>query len=252
MRVTLVPSAPADRPQLFTSFVVDDHVAIDAGCIDRAGDLETLGRIKHIFLTHSHLDHVAALPPFLDAVYDGSGSCVTIYGHRHTLECLKRDVFNNTLFPDFLHISTMNPPYLRLHELTPGEAVEVGSLRITPIEVNHVVPSLGFLVEDERVGVVFSGDTGPTEGLWRVARECANLRAVFLECTFPSTMTWLAEIAGHLTPRLYAEERAKLGRSVRFITFHIHARYRAAVLAELDSLQLGDVEIGEPGVSYLF
>ena len=51
-----------------TSFLVDDDVLVDAGT--GVGDLplEDMARIGHVFLTHSHLDHIAALPLMLDAV----------------------------------------------------------------------------------------------------------------------------------------------------------------------------------------
>ena len=251
MRVTFVPSAPPGQPQLFTSYLIDGAVAVDAGCLDRAGDLRTLGAIKHVFLSHAHLDHVASLGPFLDAVYDGTGDCVTVYGHPHTLGCLRTDVFNNRLYPDFVHISTYRPPFLKLHELTPGVAVEVAGLRVTPVEVNHVVPALGYVVEDDYAAAVFPGDTAPTEEIWKVAEACPRLRAVFLECTFPDAMEWLAEVAKHLTPARYAGEVRKLGRPARFITVHLHARHRDAIVAELAALGLANVEIGEPGVTYL-
>jgi ribonuclease BN (tRNA processing enzyme) len=251
MRVSLVASAPPGRPQLFTSYLLDGAVAIDAGCLDRAGDLDALAAIKHIFLSHAHLDHVAALPPLLDAVYDGSGDCPTVYGHPHTLDCLRRDVFNDRLYPDFVRLSAERPPFLKLRELTPGERVNVAGLRITPVEVSHVIPALGYVVEEDYSAAVFPGDTAPTDEIWNVARRCANLRAVFLECTFPGPMEWLAELAQHLTPARYAGEMAKLGRPVRYITVHVHARHRDAVAAELEALGLPGVEIGEPGVTYL-
>ena len=194
MQVTIVPSSqPGQASQLFTSYVIDGRVAIDAGCLDGVGSVEDMGRIKHVFLTHSHLDHVATLGPFLDAVYDGSGDCVQIYGNAHTLECLRKDIFNNRLYPDFLHISTFRPPYLVLHELTPGVAVDAGGLRVTPVEVNHVVPTLGFVVEDDHSAVVIPSDTAPTQAIWDEAARRTNLAAVFLECTFPNEMGWLAE-----------------------------------------------------------
>jgi ribonuclease BN (tRNA processing enzyme) len=251
MRVTLVPSAPPGRPQLFTSYLIDGAVAIDAGCLDRAGDLDALAAIKHVFLSHSHLDHVASLPPLLDVVYDGTGDCVTVYGHAHTLDCLRRDLFNDRLYPDFVRISAERPPFLKLRELTPGDPVEAAGLRVTPVEVNHVVPALGYVVEADGAAAAFPGDTAPTEEIWKVAGRCVHLRAVFLECTFPGSMEWLAEVARHLTPARYAGEVGKLGKAVRFITVHVHARHRDAVIAELEALGLPGVEVGEPGVTYL-
>ncbi len=51
-----------------TSFLIDDNILIDAGT--GVGDLtlEEMRQIDHVFLTHSHLDHIAALPLMLDAV----------------------------------------------------------------------------------------------------------------------------------------------------------------------------------------
>lgn len=51
-----------------TSFLIEGRVLIDAGT--GVGDLtlEEMRQIDHVLLTHSHLDHVAALPLMLDAV----------------------------------------------------------------------------------------------------------------------------------------------------------------------------------------
>lgn len=250
MRVTLVPSAPPEQPQLFSSYVINGVVAIDAGCLDRVGSLEAMTALKHIFLTHSHLDHLASLPPFLDAVYDGSGDCVTVYGSASVLECLRRDVFNNRLYPDFIQLSLTQPPFLKLRELVPGQTVSVEGLTITPVDVHHVVPALGFIVSNDQSTVVFSGDTGPTEALWREASRRANLRAVFMECSFPSSMEWLAELAQHLTPSRFVFERSKIPSNARIIVVHLHSRYRQVIHQELESLGLPGVEIGESGRTY--
>jgi 3',5'-cyclic-nucleotide phosphodiesterase len=45
-----------------TSFLINDSILIDAGT--GVGDLSfsALTRIEHVFITHSHLDHIACLP----------------------------------------------------------------------------------------------------------------------------------------------------------------------------------------------
>jgi ribonuclease BN (tRNA processing enzyme) len=253
MHVTIVPaSAPGQLLQLFTSYLINGTVAVDAGSLHMIGSIEEMSRVRHVLLTHAHLDHIASLPPFLDVVYDGSGDCVVIHGPAHALECLKTDVFNNRLYPDFLKISTFRPPYLRLEELQPGVTIELAGLRITPVAVNHVVPTFGYVIEDDHSAVVFPSDTGPTEEIWKVANRCKDLQAVFLECTFPGAMAWLADIAKHLTPALYAEEMKKLARPVRAITVHTHPRHRDRVVQELLELGLPRVEVGEPGKTYSF
>ncbi len=210
----------------------------------------TSRRVKHIFLSHIHIDHVSSLGPFVDAVYDGSGDCVTIYANAFTLDCLRKDYFNNRLYPDFFQISTFRPPYIKAVELTSGVPVEVDGLRITPITVNHVVPTLGYIIEDNDTAIVFPSDTAPTDEIWAVARRCRHLPTVFLECTFPESMGWLAELAKHLTPSLYVKEMKKLDRPARWITIHMHPRHRPLIVKELLALALPNVEIGEAGKPY--
>lgn len=51
-----------------TSFLIDGRILIDAGT--GVGDLtlDEMQAVDDVFLTHSHLDHIAALPLMLDAV----------------------------------------------------------------------------------------------------------------------------------------------------------------------------------------
>jgi cAMP phosphodiesterase len=253
MQVTIVPSSVSGEPmQMFTTYLINGTVAIDAGSVGLYGNIDQQARVKHVFLSHIHIDHVASLGPFVDAVYDGSGDCVTVYASAYTLDCLRKDLFNNRLYPDFFHISTFRPPYIRAVELTSGVPVEVDGLRITPVEVNHVVPTFGIIVEDDHSAVVLPSDTAPTDEIWNVARRCPHLKAVFLEATFPESMAWLAELAKHLTPALFVKEMKKLDRSVRWITVHMHPRHRAVVARELLALGQPSIEIGEIGREYAF
>ena len=94
-------------------------------------------------------------------------------------------------------------------------------MRVTPVEVSHVVPTLGFLIEDGDSAVVIASDTGPTEALWRLANQTPHLKAVFLEAAFPDAMSALAQIAKHLTPALFGAEVRKLARPVPVVAVHL-------------------------------
>jgi ribonuclease BN (tRNA processing enzyme) len=59
-------------------------------------------------------------------------------------------------------------------------------LTVIPVPVHHTVPTVGFIVHDEAGALVFSGDTGPTEELWEVARGIGNVRAIIVEASFPN------------------------------------------------------------------
>jgi ribonuclease BN (tRNA processing enzyme) len=256
VQVIVVPAsvAPArgGRYQYLTSFLLNRAVAIDAGSLGLYRSPQAQAHVQHVFLTHSHIDHVASLPIFLDNVYQGTGECVTVYGNAAVLDCLRRDLFNDRIWPDLLRLSTQRPPYLRLQELHPGQPVEVAGLRVTPVAVNHAVPTCGFVVEDGAATVVFPSDTGPTEAIWEQANRTANVRAVFLEVTFPNAMAWLADLAKHLTPEMFAREAAKLEQPARFVAVHISARFRPQVVAELRALGLPNLELARFGKPYLF
>lgn len=251
MEVTLLPSAPSGR-QFLTSYLINGTVAVDAGSLGLMGGPADQARVKHVFLTHTHLDHLATLPLFLDNAYTGTADCVTVHGTAPVLDCLRRDLFNDRLWPDFVRLSEGLPPYLRLHEIRPGIPVEAAGLRVTPVEVNHLVPTVGYVVDDGKAAIAVPSDTGPTEEIWRVAARAPNLSAVFLEATFPDAMAWLADVSRHLTPALLAAEVRKLGRDVRWLAVHLHPRFHEQVASELAALGLAGLEIADPGRPYIF
>ena len=51
-----------------TSLLLDDDILIDAGTGLEDLTVEQLERIDHVFLTHSHLDHVSGLPLMIDSI----------------------------------------------------------------------------------------------------------------------------------------------------------------------------------------
>jgi len=256
VKITLVPSSvsPGDggRGYFLSSYVIDDVVAIDAGGLGLIGDLSAQFPIRDIFLTHSHLDHVASLPMFLETVFQSSDRRVTLHASAPTVESLRRDLFNNRLWPDFIGMSEQGTPFVDVEVLAPGRPVQVAGLRLTPIAVDHVVPTLGFLVEAPGVTVAIPSDTGPTEEFWQAAGAAADLKAVFLEASFPDAMSDLAVLSKHLTPAMFAAEARKLSRRVPFIAVHIKPRFYDAVVAELRALEFPEVQVGKPGGTYVF
>src|SRR5436309_817292 len=224
------------QTQFLTSYLVNDAVAIDAGSLGFYRTPAEQALVKHLFLSHSHLDHVASLPAFLDNTAGAGADPVTVYGGAETLDSLRRDLFNDRLWPNFLELPPPRPPVLRLQLLEPGVPVAVAGLRLTPVPVCHAVPTLGFIVEEPGATVVFPSDTGPTGEIWARSSAAADLKAVFLEACFPNELAWLAEVAKHLTPARFAAEAAKLKRPATFIAVHVHPRFREQVVEELLAL----------------
>jgi cAMP phosphodiesterase len=198
------------------------------------------------------MDHIATLPLFLETVFQSPGGTVTLHASEATLDCLRRDVFNGRVWPDFIGMSEQGLPFVKIDVLEPGRAVEAAGLRLTPVEVDHIVPTLGFLVDAPGVTVAIPSDTGPTEAFWRAAGAAENLKAVFLEASFPNDMSQLARESKHLTPSLFADVVRTLPRSVPFIAVHIKFRFYDQTVAELDAMGLRDLRIGRPGSIYEF
>lgn len=256
MRITLVPSAfgrsDGTNLQYLTSYLINDTVAVDAGCLGLYGTPQEQARIKHVLISHSHIDHLATLPAFIENAFEGESDCVVIHAGAPVLDCLQRDIFNDRVWPDFINLSRNGVPFLKLKVLESGHPVQLEGLGITPVSVNHLVPTLGFVIEDASSTVVISSDTGPTDEIWEYANRSSNLQAIFLEVTFPNSLGELASIAKHLTPALLAQEALKLKDSVPIYVVHIKARHYDRVMAELRALGLSNVRIAEAGRMYIF
>jgi ribonuclease BN (tRNA processing enzyme) len=255
VKITLLPSSlgrDADSSiQYVTSFLINETVAIDAGSLGFFRTPQEQARIKHLLLSHSHIDHIASLPIFLENVY-GEPHVVTVHGSEWLLNCLQSDMFNDRIWPDFIRISAQGTPFLKTSVLTPLVPLKLEGLTITPVPVDHVVPTFGFLVEDATTAVVISSDTGPTEELWHRANALPNLKAVFLEVTFPNAMAGLAAQAKHHTPRSFGEEMRKLRLPVPVFAYHIKARYHEQVVKELHEVGLPNLMIAEAERPYVF
>jgi ribonuclease BN (tRNA processing enzyme) len=254
MKLTLIPSSIGAGPdhQYLSSTLINDTVAIDAGCIGFWGTPREQARVQHVFLSHTHMDHLASLPIFVENAYEGKAECVTVHGSRAVLECCQEHLFNEKVWPDFIALSQSERPFLRLSPLEAGETIDLDGLRVTSVALNHVVPTVGFLVADEKSGIAFISDTGPTDEVWRQVNALPNLKAVFVETTFPDELGWLADLSKHLTPATLAREAAKLKRPTRLIIIHLKARYKEKVISELQALGLAGLEIGQPGTTYTF
>jgi ribonuclease BN (tRNA processing enzyme) len=255
VKITLIPSsvsAAGEPRQFLTSVLLNESVVLDAGCIGLYRTPQEQARIRHVLLSHTHIDHLASLPLFLENAYEGRGEGVAVYGSAAVLDCLRHDVFNNRIWPDFIALSRGARSFLKLVPFEPGETVEVDGLRITAVALDHVVPTVGFLVSDGRATVAYVTDTAPTEEIWQHCNAAPALRAVFLEATFPNELAWLADVSKHLTPALFAAEVAKLSRPVRVLAVHLKGRFHDQVVAELQALGLPNVEIACFDAPYTF
>jgi len=197
-----------------SAMLIDDDVLIDAGT--GIGDLalEDIDSIRHVFLTHAHLDHVAGLPMLADSVFDENFEVpLTVYAREETLQALRDHLFNGVIWPDFAMLPSVDNPMLRYRVCSPGDTVTIGHRDFHAVEVMHTVPTLGFTVQNSGGAFAVSGDTKTNETLWPVLNACDDLRVLVIEVSFPDEMAKLAAESGHYCPRTLTEDLERLNHS---------------------------------------
>ncbi len=204
-----------------TSMLLDHDVLIDAGT--GVGDLSVaeLCLIDHVFVTHSHLDHIACIPLMVDSVGGMRDKPLTVHATEETLEILKQHIFNWKIWPDFSQIPDARQPYMRYQEIQLGKTVELGQRKITALPANHVVPAVGFQIDSGAASLVFSGDTTSNDALWEVVNRIANLRYLIIETAFSNAEMELALLSKHLCPSMLAEELRKLKSNPEIYITHL-------------------------------
>jgi cAMP phosphodiesterase len=182
--------------------LIDDDVLLDAGTGVGDLSLEELKHIRHVFLTHAHLDHIAGLPMLLDSIFDENFKVpLTVYGRKETLDAIRTHLFNWVIWPDFAKLPSEENPMLRYVVCNPGDTTVIGNRNFHAVDVLHSVPSLGYTVQN--CGGVFavSGDTKTNQTLWPVLNACDDLKVLVIEVSFPNEQESLASRAGHYCPQ---------------------------------------------------
>jgi len=216
-----------------TCLRIDDDILIDSGTGLADLPLAELARIDHIFLTHTHLDHIACLPLLLDSVNGLRSAPVRVHGRAETLETLRMHVFNGAVWPDFTQLPSAENPFVVLEPFSVGVAVQFGERRFRAVTANHVIPAVGYLVSSPNGTFAFSGDTTSNDRFWEAVNACADLCAVVVETTFLDRDAELAGVAKHLCPRVLAQELAKYrGKAPVWIT-HLMPGAEEEIMAEI-------------------
>jgi len=226
-----------------TSFLIGGTVAVDAGAITRALTIAEQRAIRHVIITHTHMDHTSSLPFLIENLFGSDGDPVSIYSTGSVLGAVRRHLFNNDTWPDFSRIPNHLYPSLRFQVIEPEvpfviSGVAGGDLEITPIPVSHVVPTTGLLLRQRGSSLLFTSDTGPTDRVWEVANSTADLVALVTECSFPNRLQAVADVSLHLTPQTLATELAKLSHDVTIYLYHFKPPYVEELRAELESTML--------------
>jgi ribonuclease BN (tRNA processing enzyme) len=235
-----------------TCLVVEGTVALDAGSLSQVLPIERQQRVQSIVLSHSHMDHTTSLPFFVENVFGKLRDAVDVYASPATIYAVRKHLFNNDVWPDFTRIPNHLLPALRFHELSDETPFEIDGVRFTPIPVDHLVPTYGFLIEKGGSAFLWSSDTGPTKRLWEVADQTPNLAALGLEVSFENALQPIADLSLHLTPQTVASELRQLKRKLPVLLHHLKPSSEPTIYEQIRALGNPDLDFLEQGKTYRF
>ena len=221
-----------------TSFLLDDNVLIDAGT--GVGDLtlDEMAAVDHIFITHSHLDHVLSIGLLADSVTRrrraASRPPVVVHALPATLAALRAHVFNGVIWPDFTRLPDTQNPVLAFEALAVGQVLALGGRRIEVLPASHTVPAVGYAVLGGAGAWVFTGDTGPNAALWERLRSLP-VAALVIETAFRNDEHALATVSQHLCPAQLQRELEGFEQVADVYITHIKPGEVDAVMTEISA-----------------
>jgi len=221
-----------------TSFRVSDEIIIDAGNIIDGLSNEAV-KVRHIFLTHAHFDHIIDIPFLVDSLFSELETSITIHALPHTIDSIRKHLMNDDLWPDFsrIPIPATGEPAVVYHELAYDQTCTVGDFSLTPIRAEHIVPTCGYIVEHCGARMLLSGDTYVNPEVARRINEDPHISVLLLELSFPSRLEKIARDSMHLTPVLAVEMLRQITRrDIKVYFYHMKPAYCGEIERELREL----------------
>ena len=218
---------------------------IDAGT--GVGDLSLaeMRQVDHVLLTHSHLDHIAALPLMVDAIAAHRSTPVRIHALQGTIDALKMHIFNNVIWPDFSKIPTPDAPFISFHPIGIGDQLRLAGKHIEVLPAVHTVPAVGYAVRPSGGAGhwVFTGDTERNPALWSRINQL-DVAMLVIETAFSNRESDLAHRSLHLSPNALAEELEHIDCGRRFPIYVTHTKPAETDLIMEEIKCLGDLQSG--------
>lgn len=250
MRLQILGSAGAEFPDFRPpAFLINGQLLLDAGTIGSVLNEEEQWKIRDIFITHSHLDHIRSVPALADnIIMKNLKHTVTVHSTTAVLSALRDHMFNGVIWPDFTKLPSVESPVISYATVEPFKEYKVKSYSIEAIPVNHTVPAVGYRVTSGGKTIVYTGDTGPTDDIWKY---CSGADALIVEVSFPNNMETLALITKHLTSSMLIDELSKIAvLPKRILITHPKPQYYDIIRSEIECLGIEGIELLHDGSVY--
>jgi len=220
-----------------TSFLLSDHIMIDCGTGISNLSLPEMQKIRAIYFTHSHLDHVAGLPLLVDSIFEILlNNPLQVYGSEATISALKTHIFNNVIWPDFSMIPSPKNAVINFNVIESGKQYEFEGCKLEAIPVNHVVPTFGYRIECGGASLAFTADTTSNDTFWAKLNEYPSLDYLIVECAFSNKEIEICRLAYHYCPSLLKADLEKLQHQPEIFISHLKPGSEDMIMTECKSL----------------
>jgi HD-GYP domain-containing protein (c-di-GMP phosphodiesterase class II)/ribonuclease BN (tRNA processing enzyme) len=223
-----------------TSFLIGKNIVIDAGNIIQ-GLGEECCELEHIFISHTHFDHIVDLPFVIESYFECREKPLKVYALSENIDKLKKYLFNWSIWPDFQKITQKNNEEMSLQFIPVeyGETVLIDDIEITIIESKHTVPTCGYKIKKADQAFILSGDTYINDTLIDLLNNDKSISSLLVDISFSSDREDLAYASKHLTPKLLEEMLTHLKRDdVAIYTYHQKPLFIQKIDNELATLNL--------------
>lgn len=147
-----IPDEPCgDTP----CFIVNRKYLVDLG-YKSALTLKELGidpnDIEHVFVTHSHHDHIMGLPLFIFYKLQTKKTTCTVYGHHSEIADTLRRACDMCMF-DKYYEGVPRPSAVPLHS---GDALDIDDLHVECLDSDHAIKGLcyKFTIDGKTLGIL--------------------------------------------------------------------------------------------------
>jgi ribonuclease BN (tRNA processing enzyme) len=235
-----------------TSFLINDCILLDAGTVTEVLDDERLKKIKHVLISHTHIDHLKGLFPLVDELAMMGTHSFELISTNEILTSITDNLFNDLIWPDFTAIPSQRSAVMKLREVHTERPSMIGGLSIRPIPVSHKVACVGYILKEGSKGFMYSADTGLTEEFWQAARDESGIEFIIADVSFPNRLEKLAMKSGHMTVSMLTQslDRFGLDHMKIFIT-HMKPLFLQEIVSDLAVLNNPNIELIQQGAMIL-
>ena len=229
------------RTTRLSSVLIDEVLAVDAGSLSCELSFAEQEKIKAILISHSHYDHIRAIPAF---AFSNDQRITRVFGTKQNLDIINSHLLDGVIYPKLsIRENFLDRPVLDMCPVEAFSTFSVDNYQITALPMPHLIEAVGFAIVSgdsiKKTTVLYATDTGPgLSKLWPYV----SPQLIIVDTTFPDRLENLASEAGHLCPSTLAKELASFqrihGYIPRIALVHRSPRFEDEISAEIQNIGL--------------